>query len=100
MTSNPIKPFTKDPDDAERARGIVEPTPGLKSSQMGPQNSSSFGNSNKDPSTLFKEFGKDTKIWELYLENAEGVAKEHTTQWNSWLDSILIFGLFTRVGFN
>ncbi|KAF8993217.1 hypothetical protein BDQ17DRAFT_1253084 [Cyathus striatus] len=49
--------------------------------------------------TTFKTiFSSDAKIWELYLNGAERVAKERAERWKTWLDSILIFaGLFAGV---
>ncbi|KAF8993220.1 hypothetical protein BDQ17DRAFT_1253107 [Cyathus striatus] len=43
-------------------------------------------------------FRTDAKIWELYLDDAERVAKERVELWKTWLDSLLIFaGLFAGV---
>ncbi|KAF8993223.1 armadillo-type protein [Cyathus striatus] len=43
-------------------------------------------------------FRPDAKIWDLYLIDAERVAKERAELWKTWLDSLLIFaGLFAGV---
>ncbi|KAF8983550.1 hypothetical protein BDQ17DRAFT_1377901 [Cyathus striatus] len=90
--------FARDPNQAEAA-GAATPQ-GSQQGDIDPGISKPTPEApTKEPNTKFKtDFREDAKIWELYLDDAERVARERVGLWNTGLDSILIFaGLLAGV---
>ncbi|RXW24835.1 hypothetical protein EST38_g993 [Candolleomyces aberdarensis] len=93
--------YAIDGDDAEKAQNrdtslktrSPDPDPGARKSAVKEDGAPGDGGDGSQKQTVKKdlEFRADAKIWCLYLEDAERVAKEKAELWKTGLDSLLIF---------
>ncbi|KAJ2923541.1 hypothetical protein H1R20_g13555, partial [Candolleomyces eurysporus] len=96
QSSDNVEKGQNDDTSLKTNRTPSDPNPGVPTSAGNDEGQGDRGSGSGEQTVL--EFRADARIWYLYLEDAERVAKEKAELWKTGLDSLLIFaGLFAGV---